>query len=90
MNGYEFEEHSYYVVEASMSNGNPIFQDIFYTGFLTGKNNTPGGYNGLLKSTTEFHNLYYMKIIRKIDSNIDNNQRMVKDVLMSDYPEYVL
>lgn len=90
MNGFEFEEQSHYIVEASMTHGNPIFQDIFYTGFLNDKNNAPGGYNQLLQTNTEYKDIYFMRIIRKVDTTIDNQHKMVKAVLLKDYPEYVL
>lgn len=90
MNGFEFEENTYYNVEISMGGGNPIFQDIFYTGFLNGKDNGPGGYNSFFKSDGEIKDIYYMKVLSKIDTEIDNQYRMVKDVLLEQYPEKVI
>ena len=90
MNGHKFKEQTNYVVEVSMNSGNPIFQDIFYTGFLNGINDTPGGYNQLFTSRQEIKDVYYMKVIREIDTSIDNTHKMVKDVLIEDYPEYVI
>ena len=90
MNGFEFEEHSSYVVEVSMFGGNPIYQDIFYTGFLNGNGKTPGGYNRLMSSDSEYTDIYYMKIIRKVDITIGNKNKSVKEVLLRDYPELVV
>ena len=89
-NDLKFEEQSYYVVEIAMGANNPIHQDIFYTGFLNGKNESPGGYNKFFHAECEIKDVYYLNVIRKINSDIKNNNKMVKDVLLKDYPEYVI
>lgn len=38
--------HTWYIVNVSFSAGNPKHKALFYTGFLNGKNNMPGGYSG--------------------------------------------
>lgn len=90
MNGFEFKERTHYVVEISVCNGNPIFQDIFYTGFLNGENKTPGGYNNYMKSDKEFKDMFYMKVISEIDTKIDNPNSSVKNVLQKDHPECLI
>ena len=89
-NGFEFKQSTYYVVEISMNSGNPIFQDIFFTGFLNGPKGTPGGYNKFMKSTAEFKDIFYMKIINEIDATIENESKMVKNVLVEKHPEVLI
>ena len=90
MNGFEFKERTYYVVEIAMNGRNPIFQDIFFTGFLNGLNETPGGYNKFMQASCEFKDIYYMKVISEIPTVIDNEHSMVRDVLTEHYPEKVI
>lgn len=90
MNGFEFKEQTYYVVEVSMNGGNPIFQDIFYTGFLNGTDGTPGGYNNFMTDDKEFKDVYYFRIVSEINTSIDNQNSMVKDVLREQYPEKLI
>ena len=79
-----WEAQSYYVVEVAMRMNNPIFCEIFYTGFLSGSK--PGGYNKLLSTQNELKDVRYLKVIRKINSEIDNRLKMVKDAV----PEYLI
>ncbi len=90
MNGFEFKERTCYVVEVAMHGSNPIFQDIFYTGFLNGPDKSPGGYNRIIQTDTEFKDLYYMKIIRELNTEIHNENKMVRNVLTEDYPEALI
>jgi hypothetical protein len=90
MNGFEFKEKTYYVVEIAMNMNNPIFQDIFHTGFLNGKNGMPGGYNGFFQADGEFKDITYMKVISELDTKIDNEYSMVRDVLTKQYPEKLI
>jgi len=90
MNGFEFKERTYYVVEVSLFHGNPIFQDIFYTGFLNGGNGYPGGYNKFFNSDKEFKDVSYIKIIREIDTSIDNENKTVRNVLEKTHPEKLI
>ena len=80
-----WEPSTYYVVEVCMNSGNPIFQDIFYSGFLT-DNGYPNGYNRLFDSEREIKDVLYLRAIRKIDKNITNQSKMISDV----YPEYYI
>lgn len=81
--GWELQSH--YVVEVSMGHGNPIFQAILYTGFLNGPNNTPGGYSGIFIGTSESHpdirKFMYIKAIRKIDMEVPNKGKQIKELL---------
>lgn len=78
-----------YVVEVCMNVNNPIFQDIFYTGFLT-ESGYPNGYNILFDANTEIKNVKYMRAIREINCDIDNTGKMLNDVLKKDFPEYLI
>ena len=79
-----WEPQSHYVVEVSAFDGNPIFKTILYTGFLNGPNNEPGGYSGLFISTAESHDnlrkFKYIKAIRKIDMEIPNAGKQIKEL----------
>lgn len=90
MNGFEFKPKTYYNVEIAMNMNNPIFQDIFYTGFLNGEDDTPGGYNKFFQANVEFRDVKYMKVISEIKNDIDNQNKMVREVLIKDYPERIL
>ena len=89
MNGFTFKPQTYYTVEVAMASHNPIFQDIFYTGFLT-EDGQPNSYDRLLQTDSKFQNIYYMKIIREINTEIDNRHKSVKEVLSLDYPELLI
>jgi hypothetical protein len=90
MNGFEFKPRTYYNVEIAMNMNNPIFQDIFYTGFLNGEDKTPGGYNGFFQADGEFRDVKYMKVISELDTKINNESSMVRDVLTKQYPEKLI
>ena len=79
-----WEPQSHYVVEVSAFDGNPIFKAILYTGFLNGSNNEPEGYSGLFIGTAESYNnlrkFKYIKAIRKIDMEIPNKGKQIKDL----------
>lgn len=49
--------------------GNPIFQDIFYTGFLTEKG-IPNGYNRFFKAEVEYKDVKYLKAIKKLNTKM--------------------
>ena len=79
-----WEPKSNYVVEVSVYHGNPIFKAILYTGFLNGPNNTPGGYSGIFINTGDSHSdlkdFMYIKAIRKIDMEIPNQGKQIKEL----------
>ena len=89
MNGFTFKPQTYYTVEVAMATHNPIFQDIFYTGFLT-EDGMPNGYNKLLQANVEYNKIYYMKIMRELNTEIQNRHKSVKAVLELDYPELLV
>lgn len=66
-----WEENTFYIVDVAFSSYNIIHRAIFYTGFLDGKNNSPGGYNEVwspdYRDRNSIHETYYMKAIRKFD-----------------------
>jgi len=80
-----WEASTYYVVEIAMFMDNPIYMDIFYSGFIS-EDGKPAGYNKLLTTEVKIHEVKYLKVIRKINSKIKNNYKMVKEVC----PEYLL
>ena len=43
-----WKESTYYVCNVAFSSHNVIHRAMFFTGFLNGKNGTPGGYNGFV------------------------------------------
>ena len=55
---------TYYIVEASFSTTNPIHDYVFFSGFLNGKEDTPGGYNhfDITDEYTEIHAAHYLKV----------------------------
>jgi len=75
---------TYYVVEISMNIHNPVFMDIFYSGFLN--DGRPCGYNELIRINKEITDVKYLRVISKIDSYIPNNGKMLKKTI----PEYFL
>jgi hypothetical protein len=72
-----WEASTYYVVEVAMRVNNPIFKEIFYSGFLS--SGKPNGYNKILGINKEISEVKYLKVIRKINSEIENQHKMVKD-----------
>lgn len=65
-----WEPQTYYLVKVAYSSHNIIHRSIFYSGFLNGPNNTPGGYNEIwtpFGDRTNITNAYYLKVIRKLN-----------------------
>jgi len=62
-----------YIVEVAFSPTNIIHRTLFYTGFLNGKHNTPGGYNEFLRTEDhlEYHNAYFLEFIAAVDMHPD-------------------
>lgn len=57
-----WKESSYYICDISFSDVNPIREYIFYTGFLNGKNKSPGGYNEIFRTNgLNIENVHYLK-----------------------------
>lgn len=82
-----WEPQSYYVIEASVRHGNPIFKAILYTGFLS--DNEPGGYSriftsGSMSELSKIQDFMYIKAIRKINMEIPNERKQVKDLNLFD------
>ena len=75
-NGWRAE--AYYVVDIAVRSTNIIHRSIFYTGFLNGKDDAPGGYNKVFNPTydscLEIKDAYYMRAIREIDMEDKNVQ----------------
>ena len=65
-----WKQQSYYVVNVSFSNNNPIHRAIFYTGFLN-DDGQPNGYNeiGFYEDFKAISDVYYMGVVRIIDVN---------------------
>lgn len=67
-----WEEKTFYAVVVSLGPTNPLWGGILYTGFLNGPNGAPGGYasvwhGGTDESTVEFSDIYFLRILRKLD-----------------------
>ena len=65
-----WKKQTWYFVEMSMSSGNPVFEGLFFTGFVN--NGQPAGYHTLFpKNTPEekisYSQLHYLKVIREIE-----------------------
>ncbi len=55
-------EQAYYLVEASFNVANPVHRYIFFTGFLNGRKDTPGGYNEFFRTEgMTYGNAHYLK-----------------------------
>jgi len=70
-----WQEKTWYIADIKCFKGNPVHRAFFYSGFLNGKNKTPGGYSGTMclnyvddNPPHEIHHLSYLKIIKKLYS----------------------
>ena len=55
-------EHAYYVVEASFNNNNPVWNYIYFTGFL--RDGIPSGYNQIVSKSDDilkYTDAHYLK-----------------------------
>lgn len=59
-----WKPQTYYIVEAAFSTTNPIYEYVFFSGFLNGKEETPGGYNhfDITDKYMEIHLAHYLKV----------------------------
>lgn len=64
-----WDERSYYLVDVAFSKHNVIHRGFFHTGFLNGKDGTPGAYNELsfYEDKKTISDVFYMKAVHKID-----------------------
>lgn len=63
-----FENSTYYLVECSMGDSNPVFEAVFFSGFVDNEN-IPNGYNSAIcngDKFAEYSQLHYLKIIKKL------------------------
>lgn len=66
--------NTWYLVEVAFNKHNPIHRSMFYTGFLNGKNDGPGGYSGFQAinyaggDETHISEAYYLKIVKRLFS----------------------
>lgn len=71
--GGGWEPRTYYVVDVAFSSHNVVHRSIFYSGFLNGDNEGPGGYNVVWNASYEVGDHYpiskchYLKVISKIE-----------------------
>ena len=65
-----WKECTWYLVEVSFNPGNPVFNVVFYSGFLNGPAGSPGGYNFLASPTIDpgytIGSVYLMNVIREL------------------------
>ena len=77
-----WEENTYYVCEVSRDYGNPVFEAIIYSGFLT-NDFEPGFYSRVFivyNQYTRLKDFKYMKVIRKIDMTTPNKLKQIKEL----------
>ena len=69
-----------YIVEAAFDPYNVIHRTLFYTGFLNGKHNTPGGYNEFLRTENRlyYNNAFFLEFIAPIDMHPDKPDKETK------------
>ena len=68
---FDWAEHTWYRAYVSVSSGNPIFEALVYSGFLSTQNKrTPSGYSGWTTANNIGENclskLHYMQIKEKL------------------------
>jgi len=70
-----WKQRTLYLADVSFNEHNPIHRTVFFSGFLNGPKNTPGGYANVLSPITgESHPVqavYYLKIVRELASTED-------------------
>ena len=79
-----WEKDTYYVCEVSIEYGNPIFEAIIYSGFLS-MAQEPGNFSGVLSPLgyneyVPLKDYKYIKAIRKIDMTIPNKGKQIKEL----------
>jgi hypothetical protein len=79
LNGWK--ERTWYLVEVAFHPDNCIHRAMFFTGFLNGKDNGPGGYNclvsigGCYEDEQEIKDVFYLVVIKKLFSEEDLNSK---------------
>lgn len=75
------EEHSLYAAEACMRPQNPIFKVTLKVGFLD-KKGFPTSYCYVYHQDNchKIQDVYYLKIVRKLDNSIPNEMKLVGDL----------
>lgn len=67
-----WQKETYYIVDVSYFSTNPIHRALFYTGFLDGKDNHPGGYNFIINHAYDkqfsYKEVFYLKAIQALCS----------------------
>lgn len=68
-----WEAHTWYLIIVSFNSGNPPHHSLFYSGFLNGKDNQPGGYSCIIPfngwSVSEGmpdRHARYFKVVKKV------------------------
>jgi len=82
-----WKENTFYIVECSVHESNPIWPAIFYTGFLSRGN--PAGYNEILTTGdyTDLSDVVYLKAIKEITSDsemrflCENRNKSISEVI---------
>ena len=82
-----WKPHTVYHVEASFGPNNPVHGYLFYSGFLNGPKQTPGGYNEFYgcDGLTTIVEVYYMKVLSAVITtatidNVPNKHKMVHNL----------
>lgn len=65
-----WKQETFYIVEVAFSDVNVVHKAIFYTGFLNGKDNGPGGYNYLTcpsyENNYDISDVFYIKAVEEL------------------------
>lgn len=65
---FQFENSTYYLVEASFNANNPVCQYILFSGFVD-HHNIPQGYNSIImhgSKIAEYSELWYLEVVKKL------------------------
>lgn len=72
-----WEEQTWYLVDVEYFSTNPRHRSLFFSGFLNGEDNGPGGYSGLVgtdgysedyNSPNAWRSTYYFRVVRRLFS----------------------
>jgi len=66
-----WKESTWYLVEVAFSSGNPVHRKVFYSGFISGKNKEPSGYNQFCPDGEfQYSDCVYLKVVETLFNNV--------------------